>query len=199
MRAKKLLLASGSPHRARLLSTAGFDFVQRAMDIDESFSAKLNVQQNVKRLAILKAQAAKKKNGNAFVILAADTVVVSSTNQVLTKARDAQQATEFLRARSGSFEHVISGYCLLSNDKISSGSATTKITYQAIPSIKQQLIISSGEWQGVCGGLKIEGLVRHYVKEIKGDRDNIIGLPMKLIAELLNEFEVVPNTNGKNN
>ena len=81
-----LVLASNSPRRAQLLFDAGYTFVRRASDINESLPAGLPPEQSVELLAKRKGEAVSRRVDE--VLLSADTVV-SLDGHILGKPADA--------------------------------------------------------------------------------------------------------------
>src|SRR5579864_4074840 len=104
-----LVLASQSPRRRDLLTTAGFQFTVRATPVEESRGLNELPREYVSRLAREKAEASWK--GKQEVVLGADTTVVLG-DRVLEKPKDLQEAREMLRALSGARHTVITGICL---------------------------------------------------------------------------------------
>src|SRR5438045_2218698 len=105
----KLVLASQSPRRNELLSTAGFEFTVRARPVEEVRRGEETPGEYVLRLAREKAEAA--WEGADEIVLGSDTVVVLG-NRMLEKPADAAEAQEMLRALSGREHTVITGVCL---------------------------------------------------------------------------------------
>ena len=124
-------------------------------------------------------------------ILTADTIVVNEWRKVLFKPRSVEEAVSFLRRRSGSAEEIITGFCLRYNDEVYLSSDISYIKYGDIPLDTQKEIIRSNEWRDVCGGLKIEGIIAPYIDEIKGSRNNIMGLPTEKLIPLLERLQLV--------
>jgi len=89
---RKLILASGSPRRAELLKSAGFEFEVRAADIDESPLASEAASDYVIRVAREKAQSvASGITGAGAIVLAADTTVVTNS-RIMGKPRNGEDA-----------------------------------------------------------------------------------------------------------
>ena len=174
-----LVLASASPHRAKLLSQLGYDFQIYKTNIEEVLqenpsppqTIKNKMEQKpvlwgiewnlpleaVKNIAKEKASAAAKVFPHA-VILAADTVVVNTKGKVLLKPRSPQEARAFLQDRNGSSEAVVTGFCLRNTQRYHSDVGISYVRFHEIPPLFQEKIIRSNEWRNVCGGLKIEGM-----------------------------------------
>lgn len=188
----KLILASSSPHRADILTNHKISFTPYSSYIKEVVKADLPVNEVVMDLGRQKCLAVctseKIAEADDTLVLGADTIVVSSEGQMLQKPKDADQAQEYMQQRSNSYEDVVTGFCLRHHKGIICGSESTRVTYDILPPELQQDILASNEWRGVCGGLKVEGKIASYVKDINGDYDNIRGLPMNRLVPILNSL-----------
>ena len=181
---RELILASSSPIRAQILRDLGFTFTVLRPEIDEDAIAIDDVHSLVRRLAELKAEKVFATSA-AAVILAADTLVEAPDGRILSKPRDEAETRANMRARSGSSERVITGICVLSDEGKSVMHQSSTIHYKVFSSQLQEEVIASGEWRGVCGGLRIEGLVGASISSIDGSYSNIQGLPAETVAPLL--------------
>ena len=189
---RELILASSSPIRAQILRDLGFAFTVLRPEIDEDAIAIDDVHALVRRLAELKAEKVFAARA-AAVILAADTLVEAPDGRILSKPQDEVEARANMRARSGSSERVITGICVLSADGKSVMHQSSTIHYEDFSAQLQKEVIASGEWRGVCGGLRIEGLVGASIRSIDGSYSNIQGLPAETVAPLLAAYGLRPD------
>lgn len=102
----RLILASSSPRRAELLTSAGFAFDVSPAEVDETIREAEEPQAYALRVARDKAATAVARHGDGRVVLAADTVVVSG-GEILGKPRDAGDAERMLRRLSGVVHDVL--------------------------------------------------------------------------------------------
>ena len=193
----ELILASSSPIRAQILRDLGFTFTVLRPEIDEDAIAIDDIHALVRRLAELKAEKVFATRA-AAVILAADTLVEAPDGRILSKPQDEAEARTNMRARSGSSERVITGICVLSACGKSVMHQSSTIHYEDFSGQLQEDVIASGEWRGVCGGLRIEGLVGGSIRSIDGSYSNIQGLPAETVAPLLAAYGVLPETRSAN-
>ncbi len=185
---KKLLLASQSPRRSGLLRLAGLEFRTAAADIDETYNGGMTPEQFPEHLAIEKMKAVKHLAENEEVILAADTIVLQE-GMIYGKPIDRNDAIRILKALSGKWHEVISGVCLVLQEKQKTFSVLTKVYFNALTD--EQIIYyvdnfkpfdkagayAIQEWIGLIGISKIEGC---YF--------NVMGLPMSRVWDELREF-----------
>src|SRR5215203_450338 len=107
----KLILASGSPRRAEILTSVGWEFTKDSADIDETEHAGESPEDYVRRLALEKAEAVARKYAEA-IILGADTTVVIN-HQIIGKPTDLTDAKRMLKMLSGSWHEVLTGVALV--------------------------------------------------------------------------------------
>lgn len=191
-----LILASGSSGRAKILQDSGVQFVVDPANIDEEQYRANTVNELVKLLAIEKAKVVVARHPNAFV-LAADTLIVDPSTQpesIIGKPRDAAHAKDILMQLSGKTHKVLTGLCLynpLSQNETNYqiGCETTLVTFKKLTNTEINDYIKSGEPIGKSGAYAIQGLASLFVDRIDGNEDNVVGLPMTLLAEMLNNID----------
>src|SRR6516164_4471742 len=108
----KLILASSSERRARILHDAGLSFSVVSSAIDETPYPGEAPQQLVERLADAKADLVAARAVGPAIVIAADTVVVLE-GQILRKPRSTDDARHILERLSGRTHSVLTGVTLL--------------------------------------------------------------------------------------
>src|SRR5215212_5485867 len=103
----KLILASGSPRRAEILTAVGWQFAKQIADVDESIRAAETPENYVQRLAREKAEAVAALYENALVLGADTTVVING--EIIGKPVDLDDAREMLKKLSGNWHEVLTG------------------------------------------------------------------------------------------
>ena len=99
---RQLILASASPRRAELLTSAGFGFAVAPAEVDETPHAEEAASDYVIRVARDKARhIAAERKGTEAVVLAADTAVVTDS-RIMGKPRNDEDAANMLATLSGS-------------------------------------------------------------------------------------------------
>jgi septum formation protein len=178
----KLILASASPQRRKLLGDAGYGF-----EVVPSAVAEIANGPEPAHIALLNAEAKARAVSAEYpeaVVLGADTVV-DVEGIPLGQPADPQEAEEHLRLLSGSRHEVHTGVCVISGEVERSGVASTRVQFRALTDEEMLAYVAKGEWQGRAGGYAIQESGDAFVTEVNGDFDNVIGLPMRLVAELL--------------
>jgi septum formation protein len=181
----KLILASASPRRAEILRTVGWPFEILVVDVDETRRRDEEAVTYVERVAGKKAHAAAAQFPAAMIV-AADTVVVIDT-EILGKPRDDEDARGMLRKLSGQWHQVLTGVAF-----IDGGSAEVRVAYEktevkfAVMSQDEiDWYVSSGEPRDKAGAYAIQGLGARFIEGIRGDYFNVVGLPVRLLYELV--------------
>ncbi|MFZ1935522.1 MAG: nucleoside triphosphate pyrophosphatase [Thermoguttaceae bacterium] len=189
----KLILASRSPRRQELLAAAGYDFtVVPPSDAAESEApVEETPAELVARLAWRKAaDVARRVPGESSVrlILGCDTVAECG-GKILGKPANREDARAMLTLLGGQEHRVYSGLCLwpLPDGKPAVGVAITTLRMDPLAPELLDAYLAGGQWQGKAGAFGYQdGL--DWVHVIEGSQSNVVGLPMELLAEMLEEF-----------
>lgn len=186
---RPLILASQSPRRSQLLREAGFEFTVQSVDIDESFPDTMPVDEVAPWLAQRKASAAKHMILDREIILAADSVVIQD-GTIYNKPADYDEAFQMIRTLSGRQHTVITGICLLANEKERVMAGVSQVWFADLSDAEIDYYIrrcqpfdKAGaygvqEWIGLCKITRIEGTYA-----------NVMGLPVDLVYHALADFE----------
>lgn len=180
-----LILASASPRRHDLLTTAGIEHVVRPSYIPEERLPNETPVDFVQRIAEEKARAVKR--GADDIVLGADTVVVRN-GQVFGKPTDAQDAVRMLRHLSGATHHVYTGICLLAKDRSVANVAATDVGFMKLSDGEIEEYVRSGEPFDKAGAYAIQGLASKFVASIHGCYHNVVGLPVSMVYGYLKLF-----------
>lgn len=177
-----LVLASSSPRRALLLSSAGYSFDRVAPNVDETPRPDESPERAVVRLARAKATAM--ADTDAFC-LGADTAVVID-GESLGKPADVADAVDMLLRLSGRTHVVVTGWALAhQGDIVEDGFETTLITLREITPKEATAYANSGEPMDKAGAYALQGDGKRFVTGIAGPRSNVIGLPLQAVVPAL--------------
>ena len=180
---RSLVLASGSPRRRELLTTAGLAFAVRPADIDETPLPDESPTAYVRRLSIEKAvaSAASPLSSTSDVIIAADTTV-EINNLILEKPQDDDDAYGMLRRLSGRSHKAHTGVTVsVARDgarRSSTVLVTTEVTFVRLTDEMIDWYIATGEANDKAGAYGIQGAAAAFVERIDGSVTNVIGLPL---------------------
>ena len=183
----KIILASNSPRRKELLEQVGIEFEVMSSDVDE-ITDKTATADVVMDLSRIKAEAIA-RNNKGVVVLAADTVVAYN-GQILGKPKDEADAFKMLKLLSGKAHQVFTGVTIVdeAGESNSFFESTDVVMYESSDELIKKYI-ATGEPMDKAGAYGIQGKGAVLVKEIKGDYNNVVGLPLSRVCKELN-FEL---------
>jgi septum formation protein len=183
----RLILASASPRRAELLTSAGFTFDVVPADVDERPHGGESPEAYVIRMAEDKAAAVSPRTPDSGrIVLAADTIVVAA-GQILGKPADSNDARRMLRLLSGEAHDVHTAVVVQSPDRSRRELATTRVWFVPLDASEIDWYVESGEPQGKAGGYAIQGLAARFIERIDGSWSNVVGLPLATVARMLKQ------------
>ena len=181
----KIVLASSSPRRHKLLSEEGFKFEVESPDIDESRLGDESPENYVCRLAEAKAKLI--FNGSALVI-GADTVVVLA-DEFLNKPESESEAKSILKKLSGEVHTVYTGVSVVCSEcgKTYTDYDKTEVEFNVLTEEAILKYIKTGEPMDKAGAYGIQGMGSFLVNRIDGELDTVVGLPRKLLRKMIEE------------
>ncbi len=184
----EIILASASPRRKELLSTAGLEFTVRVADVEEVIDENATPDEVVMSLALQKAQAVAQADPTATVI-GADTVVVLD-GEILGKPENEQNAIEMLTALSGRSHTVYTGVAIINGKKIKNFCEATQVEFFPLTEDEIRSYVATGEPMDKAGAYGIQGKGCVLVRKIDGDYFNVVGLPVSRVCRELRDFDV---------
>lgn len=180
--AGRLILASASPRRARILESLGLRFEVRPAHADETIGRHETPEAAVRRLARLKALTVGAPGGDA--VLAADTVVTIG-RRILGKPRDRREAREMLRALSGRTHAVVTGVAVARGGKVWTRVDRTEVRFRTMETREIAAYVRTGEPLDKAGAYHIEGGGAAFIEAIQGSPSNVAGLSVTTARRLL--------------
>ncbi|WP_085115139.1 Maf family protein [Candidatus Pelagibacter sp. HIMB1321] len=191
----KIILASKSKVRKDILKNYGIDCEVFPSNVDEDIvkisltKEKASPETISKNLAELKANKVSNKFLNELVI-GADSVI-DLDGKVISKPANRSQALDILKSLNGKTHSLISSVCISMG-----GSMIWNFTDKAelvmkkfsITELEEYLSKISDEALYAYNVYQIEGLGKSLFSKINGNRDTIMGLPVKKIKEYLKNF-----------
>ena len=186
----KIVLASSSPRRVKLLKQLGVPFeVVEPVGVHEEDEGV--PEEVVIRNAQAKADHVASKLDEGIVI-GADTIVVLG-NTIIGKAMTDQEATDMLTAVQGRTHRVLTGLAVVdaSSKRTEKDVVETHVTFQPLTEDEVARYVASGEPLGKAGGYAVQGLGAVIVEEVHGCFYNVVGLPLYRLNMLLEKFGVI--------
>ncbi|MBK9257522.1 MAG: septum formation protein Maf [Saprospiraceae bacterium] len=183
-----IVLGSKSPRRQQLMSEAGFNFVIRVKDTDESFDSDTDSYLVASLLAERKADALMNEINADEILLTADSVVVLD-NIIYGKPENDSEAIRILKNLSGRTHTVVTGVCIMTHHTKVVFDDRTDVTFDNINDEEIAFYLSNyypfdkagsygiQDWLGLC-----------KVTAIQGSYTNVMGLPMQRVYQELSQF-----------
>jgi septum formation protein len=188
----KLILASKSPQRKRILKDMGIEFKAVPSHIDETKAANgLKAYHSIaKRIAYKKAEEIANRHPDEW-ILGCDTFVVLSDGSLSIKPKNRSDARKTINLYRNSHCDVYSGLALINKNlnKKFVHYDRTRLYFRNFSNKDIEQYLCSGEWKERSGSMTIEGRGGKWVKKIEGDYWNVVGLPVDLLKKFLNQIK----------
>jgi septum formation protein len=180
----RLVLASASSRRARILRDLGVSFRVLVSHEDESLRPGEDGAAAVERLARAKALAV--APGEPLPVLAADTEVLCD-GHILGKPADEQDALAMLRRLQGRAHEVVTGVCVVSRGVARSGVERSVVRFAPMSERELAWYVATGEPFDKAGGYHVDGKGALFIETVEGSPSNVAGLPVRLLLRLVRE------------
>ena len=205
--ARRLVLASASPARRRLLEQAGFAPEVRVSGVDETVAEHLPADAVAVTLAERKAGAvAADLAGSGALVVGCDSVL-RLDDQVLGKPATAEEATARWQAMRGRQGTLVTGHCVVDTSVMgaetlphpahghprrgwAAGCASTVVRFGTPTDDEIAAYVATGEPVAVAGAFTLDGRSAPFIEGIEGDPGTVIGLSLPLLRVLLTEVGV---------
>ncbi len=185
-----LILASASPQRRAILERLGVAFTVRpsgVAELQEGDPAQVAVENALRKARAVHAQVTNANEAGVKAagvpVLGVDTVVALG-GAIYGKPADERQARETLRVLSGATHTVLSGLALLDEGDERTALASTEVVFRALDERLIDWYVATGEWRERAGGYAIQGAGAALVREVRGDYENVVGLPVATLLDL---------------
>jgi septum formation protein len=185
-----LILASASPQRRAILERLGIAFTVCPADVvelEEGDPAQVAVENALRKARAVHARVinmdAAGVEAPGAPVLGVDTVVALN-GRIYGKPADKHRARETLRALSGATHRVLSGVALLNEGEEHTALASTEVAFRALDEGLIDWYVATGEWRERAGGYAIQGAGAALVREVQGDYENVVGLPVATLLDL---------------
>jgi septum formation protein len=208
-----IILASNSPRRRELLAQAGYNFTvipsgcnedtdilipkdfvmelaaRKARDVYDKVMSDTGVQDN----CIVKAvdNNLHDNSTSSFIVIGSDTVVALN-GRILGKPVDYDDAYNTLNSLSGQTHNVYTGVSIIyynGNDThISTFYENTEVTFYPMSHEEITWYLSTGDPMDKAGSYGIQTQGGLFIKEIKGDYNNVVGLPLAKVYHEINRL-----------
>ncbi len=185
----KLILASNSPRRKKILSDMGLKFEVIPSNYEEKLADDIFSYEKIEDLATQKCLDVVRRVDNNSLVLAADTVVVFH-NKILGKPHTKEAAFEMLKLLSGNTHSVVTSACGI-NKQTNRAALLSTTSYVRFTDWSDEMIhyyIDKFNPLDKAGSYGIQELPAGYVDKYEGSFENIVGLSSEAVKSILNQL-----------
>ena len=189
--APKIILASASPARYKLLQSAGItpEVIVSGVDEESSDYQNLSPKELVIALAIVKAHTVREKINYPALIIGCDSTF-EFQGQSLGKPGNAANAIARAKQLRGKSGVLHTGHCIIDTEKeieISDVVSTT-VFFADMSDAEIDGYVATGEPLNVAGGFTLDGRSSPFIARIEGEPSNVIGLSLPLLRSAINKL-----------
>tara|TARA_B100000029_G_scaffold188751_1_gene186443 strand:- start:561 stop:1154 length:594 start_codon:yes stop_codon:yes gene_type:complete len=188
----KIILASSSPRRKKILESIGtkFNVIKPVFD-ESSISYNKNPKEYCKTLAIKKAESIMNDTPNS-IIISADTIVICKS-KLLNKPENKKDAFRMLNLLSGIKHEVYTGVAIANsteNKVISLFHEKTEVEFKKLNQNIINYYIKNYKPYDKAGSYGIQEFSSLFVKKINGCYFNVIGLPISALYDEIKKLNL---------
>lgn len=189
---QKIILASGSPRRKEILELLGLEFEIAESLYDEDLIQTDDPVELVEELSLQKALAVAERYPDAIVV-GGDTTVYTG-EEWLAKANNKEEAKIMFGKLLGRTHEVVTGVAVVNSLTGESyvGHETGEVTFREGTEAELVAYVENEKnWRGFAGAYALQGGAAPFALNQTGKLSAIIGMPVELLTELLEQAGVV--------
>ena len=187
----RIILASSSPRRKKLLAQMGLQFEVIPSECKENFLPEQSPAEIATKLALDKAKNVSARIQEPALVIGADTIVVRE-NKILGKPKDKDEAYSMLCQLQGQVHQVITGLAVIDTQsgRCLTGYERTQVELAPLTPQEIKWYISTGEPMDKAGAYAIQGFGGILIKRISGCYYNVVGLPIHRLWVMLKQMGI---------
>ena len=186
----KIILASNSPRRKKIMSDLGLDFEVIPSNYDEKLETDAFSYDLIENLATQKALDVTRRVNNDKIVIGADTVVVLH-NKILGKPHNKENAFRMLKELSGVTHSVVTSVCGI-NTKTNRAALISTTSYVRFNHLTDEMVnyyIDKYSPLDKAGSYGIQELPPNYIDKYEGSFENIVGLDPEAVKKVLEQLD----------
>lgn len=200
-----IILASASPRRRELIHQIGWTAnIKKShfQEVSDAAEAEERRKENPVSLlapfsgaglvcavnALGKAEDVLKHTETDLPVLGADTVVTLE-GEILGKPANEEEASKMLHFLSGKTHQVKTGVALLAGGRKLLQVVTTEVKFRNLSEEEIHKYVATGEPMDKAGSYGIQGIGTLLVESISGSYDNVVGLPLVTVYEMMQTLQ----------
>ena len=187
MAAHRLVLASRSETRLRILRHAGFAPLVVPSDVDETLGD-LELPVAVSELALRKASAVAPEHQDDLV-LGCDSLV-ELDGRILGKPFSAEEAVAWWQQMRTRSVTVWTGHALMLGGRVQLRSPRAIVHFGDVSNAEIERYVATGEPLGAAGAFRLDGRAAAFIESIEGDPGTVHGVSIPTLHEMLAELDV---------
>jgi septum formation protein len=191
----RLVLASRSAIRVKLLRDVGVSFDADAPDLDEDalVVGVVDPGEQARLLARAKALHVARRHPGAWILggdqVGAVVADAAGPSFFLEKPRDAEHHVAMLLALAGRRHTFHPAVALVRDgDVVAEVADVVTVTFRAFDAVVARAYVATGEGQGSCGGYESEHRGAQLIEHVEGNLQAVLGFPVLLVLPLLRQF-----------
>lgn len=183
-----VILASGSPRRQQFFKELGIDFKISLKPVEEIYPDTLTHFEISNYLAKLKSLPFENELEDHTILITSDTIVWHE-NKALGKPKNHEEAYKMLSSMSGKTHEVITSVCFKTKFSQKIVHAVTTVSFKLLTDKEIWYYINTYNPMDKAGAYGIQEWIGQIaVTKIEGSYFNVMGLPVHLVYETLNEI-----------
>jgi septum formation protein len=187
---RKIILASKSTRRKKLLEQIGLKFSVRESEYEEDMGRHKNPYELVKHLALEKTKDVARHYRDA-IIIGADTFIIYE-NRFIGKPKSKEEARKMLGKFSRKVHSAVSGFAIIDTKtgKTINDYGEAKVKFKKLTKEEIEDYIATGEPFDKAGGYGLQDRGAVLIESVSGDSYSVVGLPLHKIYEALKKMGV---------
>lgn len=187
----KIILASKSPRRKELMDLLNVDYDVLVSNADETLEEGLSMEEQSKKLALVKAKAVFEQTSGDRIVIGADTLVYKDDKKY-GKPGNVETAIKMLNELKNATHQVCTGIAILvqKGDNYSEivDYSTTSIHIKDMTSAEIQDWIDTGKTFDKAGAYAIQEEFAKFIDRIDGNYSSVVGLPIDKVYDVIKKF-----------
>ncbi len=186
---QKIILASNSPRRKKILTDLGLDFEVIPSNYDEKLETDVFSYDLIEDLATQKCLDVVRRVDKDKIVIGADTVVILH-NKILGKPHSKEEAFSMLKALSGNTHSVVTSICGINThtNRAALLSTTSYVRFKELTDEQIHFYIDNFNPLDKAGSYGIQELPPNFLDKYEGSFENIVGLAPEAIVAVLEQL-----------
>lgn len=188
----KVILASKSPRRKEILGMITKEFDVMVSDEEEILDGSLDIYEQAKSLAYIKAKSVFDKTAGSRIVIGSDTMVVDLEGKIYGKPKDREEAISMLNVLQNTKHNVITSLAILIEKD---GEYAEYIDYDLAEVYFENMTydeitkwVDTGEAYDKAGAYAVQGSFTKHIEKINGNFWTVMGLPVHKVYKILKEY-----------